>query len=337
MQAVSASEFLSLSRSYPVIDVRTPAEFQQGHIPGSINIPLFTNEDRVIIGTLYKLQGKEAAMLKGMELAAPRFVKYIRKAGEVAIDGTLLLHCWRGGMRSAGMAWLFEWYGYKVYTLQKGYKAFRNMVLETFERQFKLKVLAGKTGSGKSLVLKELEKMGELVLDLEKIVHHKGSAFGVLGEQPQPTQEMFENECAVSLLGMPPGRPVWVEDESQNIGKRIIPNSFFAQMRTADVFYIDVPFENRVNYLCGEYGKYSELELIECVEKIRKRLGNQHAKAAIEAIREGDVKKACEISLVYYDKSYNHGVAKRTPSSIRKLEFNEIAPEKIADTIQKLT
>jgi tRNA 2-selenouridine synthase len=333
MQSVSASEFFSLSSTFPVIDVRTPAEFEHGHIPGAVNIPLFTNEDRVIIGTLYKEQGKQAAMLKGMELAGPRFAEYICKAEEVAVQDTLLVHCWRGGMRSAGMAWLFEWYGFKVYTLQKGYKAFRTMVLEAFTKPFKLIILAGRTGSGKTLILHELGKQGENILDLEKIACHKGSAFGTLGENAQPTQEMFENECAVRLLKLQNDKPIWVEDESQNIGQRIIPNSFFAQMRQAKVFYVDLPFEKRVEYLSREYGKFSEEELIASIEKIRKRLGNQHAKAAIEAIKSRDLKRACEISLVYYDKSYDHGVAKRIPSTISKENFAELVPESITNAI----
>ena len=333
MQAVSASEFFSLSSKFPVIDVRTPAEFEHGHIPGAVNIPLFTNEDRVIIGTLYKQEGKQAAMLKGMELAGPRFAEYIQKAREISAQPTLLVHCWRGGMRSAGMAWLFEWYGFKVYTLQKGYKAFRTMVLETFSKPFHLTVLAGRTGSGKTPILRELEKQGENILDLEKIACHKGSAFGTLGENAQPTQEMFENECAVRLLNLQNTKPIWVEDESQNIGKRIIPNSFFARMRQAPVCYIDIPLEKRLNYLTEEYGTFSKKKLIESIEKIRKRLGNQHAKAAIEAINSGDLKRACEISLVYYDKSYDHGVAKRIPSTIHKKNFTELIPESIAKAI----
>lgn len=335
MLSVSASEFYSLSSKHPVIDVRTPAEFEHGHIPGAVNIPLFTNEDRVVIGTLYKEHGKNPAMLKGMELAGPRFADYIHKAEEISVDGTLLVHCWRGGMRSAGMAWLFEWYGFKVYTLQKGYKAFRTMVLETFAKPYHLNILAGRTGSGKTLILHELEKQNENILDLEGIACHKGSAFGTLGEKAQPTQEMFENECAVRLLQLPTEKPIWVEDESQNIGKRIIPNSFWEQMRAANVFYVDLPFEKRVEYLTKEYGKFSKEELIASIEKIRKRLGYQNAKAAIEAIHAGELKRACEISLAYYDKSYNHGAAKRVPSTINKIGFSELAPENIAKAILK--
>ncbi len=135
------------------------------------------------------------------------------------------------------------------------------------------------------------------------------------------------------MLKLPTEKPIWVEDESQNIGKRIIPNSFWTQMRQAKVFYVDLPLEKRVEYLLSEYGKFSKEELIVSIEKIRKRLGNQHAKAAIEAIKSGDLKTACEISLVYYDKSYDHGVAKRSSARVNKMEFTELAPEIIAKEI----
>src|SRR5665213_2318550 len=270
MKAISAQEFFKLSSRHPVIDVRTPAEFEHGHIPGAVNIPLFSNEQRVIIGTIYKQEGKKPAMLKGMELVSPRFSEFIRSAETISNTGTLLVHCWRGGMRSGGMAWLFEWYGFKVFTLKDGYKSFRRMVLETFKQPRELKILAGRTGSGKTLILKEIEKLGQTIIDLEELAHHKGSAFGTLGETPPPTQEMFENELAVSLLNIPTDKKIWLEDESQNIGKRIIPNDLWAQMRAANVYYVDLPLEKRVEYLIEAYGKYSKEELIESIEKIRK-------------------------------------------------------------------
>jgi len=333
MKSVSVQEFLELSKQHPVIDVRTPAEFEHGHIPGAVNIPLFSNEERAIIGTIYKQEGKKPAMLKGMELVSPKFSEFLRSAETVSNTGTLLVHCWRGGMRSGGMAWLFEWYGFKVFTLKDGYKSFRRMVLETFKQPRELKILAGRTGSGKTLILKEIEKLGQTIIDLEEIAHHKGSAFGTLGETPPPTQEMFENELAVSLLNIPADKKIWLEDESQNIGKRIIPNDLWYQMRAANVYYVDIPLEKRVEYLVEAYGKYSKEELIESIEKIRKRVGFQHSKAAIEAIHNGDLKKACEISLVYYDKSYDHGVAKRNATTIYKTAFAELKPEEIAKAI----
>ena len=333
MKVISAQEFFSLSSLHPVIDVRTPAEFEHGHIPGAVNIPLFSNEERVVIGTMYKQEGKKPAMLKGMELVSPKFSEFIRTAETISNTGILLVHCWRGGMRSGGMAWLFEWYGFKVFTLQSGYKAFRRMVLETFAQPRSLKILAGRTGSGKTLVLNEIEKLGKPIIDLEGLTHHKGSAFGILGEEPQPTQEMFENELAVCLLNIQESETIWVEDESQSIGKRLIPGDFFAQMRAAQVCYIDLPLEERVKYLVEAYGKYSAKELIESIEKIRKRVGPQNAKTAIEAIQQGDLKTACEISLIYYDKSYDHGVAKRNANTIHKTKFEELNPNEIAKTI----
>ncbi len=304
-----------------------------GIYSGAINIPLFSNEERAEIGTLYKEQGKKPAMFKGMELVSPKFTEFLKAAENVSRTGTLLVHCWRGGMRSAGMAWLFEWYGFKVITLKGGYKSFRRMVLDTFNQPRKINILGGKTGSGKTLILHELDKMGQTILDLECIACHKGSAFGSLGEAPQPTQEMFENEAAVALLKIPATTITWIEDESQNVGKRIIPNDLFAQMRAAKVYYVDLPIEKRVEYLVEAYGKYTKEELIASIEKIWKRVGPQHAKAAIEAIKEGDLKKACEISLVYYDKSYNHGIAKRPTTNIIKMSFESLDSGAIAKAI----
>lgn len=330
MPAVEAKEFFELSAQHPVIDVRTPAEFEHGHIPAAINIPLFSNEERAEIGTLYKQQGRKPAMLRGMELVSPKLTEFLKTAENISNKGTLLVHCWRGGMRSGAMSWLFEWYGFKVYTLKGGYKSFRRMVLDSFSQPRKIKILGGKTGSGKTLILQELGKLGQPILDLEGMANHKGSAFGALGEEPQPTQEMFENEIAIQILKIPANATVWIEDESHNVGKRVIPNALFEQMRTANVYYVDLPVEKRVEYLTQAYGKYNKEELAASIEKIWKRLGPQHAKAAIEAIELGDLKKACEISLVYYDKSYAHGVGKRQPSTIIKKSFLELNPEAIA-------
>lgn len=324
MQALPANEFIKLISTYPVIDVRTPAEFYKGHIPVAVNIPLFSNDERKIIGTLYKKEGKKTSMLKGMELVSTKFTDFIRSAEKLSPEGTLLVNCWRGGMRSAGMAWLFEWYGFKVYTLIDGYKAFRRMVVDTFAKPFNINILGGRTGSGKTLILNELGKFGQTIINLEKIANHKGSAFGILGESQQPTQEMFENILAIELLSIPESAILWLEDESQNIGKRIIPNPLYKQMREAKVYLVEIPFEVRVEYLVKTYGRYRNEELIASIEKIKKRLGPQHAKAAIEAIQSGDFKAACEICLKYYDKSYDHGMAKREHKKVIKKSFADI-------------
>src|SRR5688572_24707981 len=140
-------EFLAFSKTHPVIDVRTPAEFEQGHIVGAKNIPLFNNEERAIIGTLYKKEGKQPATLKGLELVGPKLHLFIEQARALENSGTFLMHCWRGGMRSGSMAWLFMMYGFQCHTLKGGYKSYRNHVLKSFDEKKNIIVLGGKTGS----------------------------------------------------------------------------------------------------------------------------------------------------------------------------------------------
>lgn len=335
--SVHINEFLQLSETHPILDVRTPAEFAQGHIPGAHNIPLFTNEERVIIGTLYKQEGKQPAILKGLELVGPKLHQFLSDAALISNSGTFLFHCWRGGMRSGSMAWLFETYGYKCITLKGGYKNYRSYVLKSFDAPKNLLVIGGKTGSGKTLILHELEKQGEQIVDLEKLAHHKGSSFGAFGEEKQTTQEQFENNLSTMLSAIQPETKCWVEDESRKIGFNVLPEGTWQQMRNAKVYYIDLAYEARVNYLVEAYGKFSREELIAATERIGKRLGGQHVKRALEAIREGDLKTACEISLVYYDKSYTFGLEQRNKDHIINCPFEKLVPEEIANSLRKLT
>ncbi|HEX7413037.1 MAG TPA: tRNA 2-selenouridine(34) synthase MnmH, partial [Bacteroidia bacterium] len=239
-----------------IIDVRTPKEFEQGHIPGAINLPLFSNEERVVVGTTYKQQGRQPAILKGLEFVAPKMIDIVSKTQSFAKDNTLFVHCWRGGMRSGSVAWLLELYGLKVFTLKGGYKSFRRYVLNSFAKEYNLLILGGKTGSAKTLVLEKLIELNEQVVNLEKLAAHKGSAFGALGEKAQPSQEQFENELATVLQTIVSEKPIWMEDESRLIGNKVIPTELWNQMRLAKTICINLPFEARVEYLTEEYGKF---------------------------------------------------------------------------------
>jgi len=337
--ALHINEFLSLSGSHPIVDVRTPAEFAQGHIPGAHNIPLFTDEDRKIVGTIYKQEGKQPAILKGLELIGPRMHQFVSAAAALENSGQLLVHCWRGGMRSSSMAWLFETYGFKCNTLKGGYKSYRQQVLASFNEPKNIVVLGGKTGSGKTLILQELRQQGEQIIDLEKLANHKGSAFGALGEQKQISQEQFENELAFLFTQTDPQRKCWLEDESRKIGFNVLPDGLWEQMRNAKVFYVDLALPARIRFLVKEYGKFSKEELSSSINRIAKRLGGQHVKAAIEAIEAGDLETACKISLVYYDKNYNYGLSQRDQKNIlvcafEQLEVDKITKELIAQAAQ---
>ncbi|HEY1025301.1 MAG TPA: rhodanese-like domain-containing protein, partial [Sphingobacteriaceae bacterium] len=152
---LSIQEFLEQTKATPVIDVRTPAEFQQGHIPGAFNIPLFTNEERVMVGTTYKQKSREEAILTGFELVGPKWADFIRHALRIAPGKKIAVHCWRGGMRSGAMAWALNLYGFDVILLEGGYKKFRNWVLNKFHDKLAIAMLGGLTGSGKTQVLKK--------------------------------------------------------------------------------------------------------------------------------------------------------------------------------------
>jgi tRNA 2-selenouridine synthase len=218
-------------------------------------------------------------------------------------------------MRSGAVAWLLDMYGFKVYTLAGGYKAYRNWVLKQFQKDYNLKILGGYTGSGKTIVLSEMERKGQAVIDLEKLAHHKGSAFGAIGEKPQPSQEMFENLLGTELFHRSINNAgkdgIWLEDESQRIGKMIIPNAFWEKMRNSPVYFLDIPFEERLKYLVDTYGSFEKEKLADSIGRIQKRLGGLETKNALLYLEEGNIKECFGILLKYYDKLYHKGLYNR--------------------------
>ncbi len=320
---IPAEKFLSLPKSVPVVDVRSPKEFFQGHIPGAVSLPLFSDEERAIVGTTYTRMGPDDALLKGLEIVGPKMTDFVIRAKKLSPDNEILVHCWRGGMRSGAMAWLLSFSGIKTTILEGGYKAYRHYIRESLTKGPSVKVLGGMTGSGKTEILHQLAGLGEQVLDLEGLANHKGSAFGALGQQEQPTTEQFENNLAEKWLAFDPARPVWVEDESRNIGKVIIPGPIVTKLADAQVIFIDLPFESRVNRLMEEYGSFKPEELIALVQKISNRMGGDVAKAAIAELQSGNTVAAITIVLKYYDKAYLYGISKRGGDKIQRIAFTD--------------
>ncbi len=321
IEKLNSKDFLDSADS-PIIDVRSPAEFEQGHIPGAFNIPLFTNEERAEVGILYKQSGRQGAIFKGLDLVGSKMSGFLREAIRLSPERKLRVHCWRGGMRSESMAWLFSMSGFQIQMLAGGYKAFRHYIREQLESNAKYVVLSGRTGSGKTEVLQELIKMDAQVIDLEGLAHHKGSSFGALGEEPQPSSEQFENDLYEVWKTMDLSRPIWLEDESRFIGKVSIPEPLFVKMRNCPVIRMEMPAELRVKRLVEDYANYPKEGLIAATERITRKLGGQHAVTAIEAIKNNDFKTAIEIVLFYYDKTYNYGVSKRDPDKVFPIDVN---------------
>jgi len=319
IQKISVDEFVNLSLIHPVFDVRSEAEFSHAHIPGAHNLPLFNNEERAVVGTIYKQQSRELAIKKGLEYFGPKMKDMVVFVEEAITklnpeNKTVLVHCWRGGMRSAGVAWLLDLYGFKVYTLVGGYKAFRNWVLSRFDQKVTFRILGGYTGSGKTIVLSALKEKGAPVIDLEGLAGHKGSAFGNIGLPKQPSQEMFENKFAVEIhknTTVLSEKEIWLEDESQRIGTVNIPQILWNHIRTCPVYFLDIPFEERLNYLVETYGKLDPIELGEAIKRIQKRLGGLETKLALQYLGEGNLKDCFSILLKYYDKQYSKGLENR--------------------------
>jgi len=316
---ISIEDFEKRAADLPIVDVRAPAEFTHGHIPGAANIALFSDEERARVGTTYKQEGKEAAILLGFDLTGPKWSGFIRKALDIAPQKKLLLHCWRGGMRSSAMAWALDLYGFEINLLQGGYKNYRRWVARRWEQNYTFNVIGGNTGSGKTKILHELETAGEQIVDLEDLAQHQGSTYGSLNRLIQPTQEQFENDLAATLSKLDPGKPIWIEDESQNIGRCILPKPFWTQLRNAFHFDLRVPVEQRVENLLIEYGSLDKDFLIASTERIKKRLGPEQTKKAIAAIAENRMADFIREVLVYYDKTYRRGLSDRDPAAIRTL------------------
>jgi tRNA 2-selenouridine synthase len=358
VQKIDIEEFIKLSEKNLLIDVRSPSEYAHAHIPNAVNIALFNDEERKVVGTTYKQQNREDAIKIGLDYFGPKMRGIVEKVEELAksyglrVTGydkganytnsklnneanpkpgttkpeTILIHCWRGGMRSAAVAWLLDLYGFKVYLLNGGYKAYRNFVLEQFTKPYNFKIIGGYTGSGKTYLLEAIAKSGKTIIDLEGIASHKGSALGGIGMAAQPTQEMFENKLALELFEksssykasepianskLPTANCIFLEDESQRIGLIKIPDTLWQSMRSSTVYFMDIPFEERLQFLVKEYGVLKKEELVNAGIRIQKRLGGLETKNYINYLLENNFAEAFRILLVYYDKHYTKGLYNR--------------------------
>jgi len=322
VQAYLVEKFLERRSTALVLDVRSPGEYAQGHIPGALSFPLFTDEERAKVGTCYKQQGPELALEMGLRFVGPKMAGFVRDARRMADGRPVLVHCWRGGKRSGSMAWLLRQAGMEVATLTGGYKQYRQWVLQSLsESPLQLFVVGGKTGIGKTRILHALRDLDEQVLDLEAMAHHKGSSFGSIGEAPQPSVEQFENNLAEAVMQLDPARRVWVENESRSIGRVFIPEGFWKIMKNAPLYNVSVPESARLENLLADYTACDKDELIGAFRRIEKKLGGQHLKAALEALETDDFATAATIALRYYDKTYQHCLDQNVAPEIRQFDF----------------
>lgn len=303
-EIISLEKFWQLRLQLPVVDARSEGEFAQSHVPGAINMPILNDEERIVVGTLYKNAGSEKATLKGFELVGPRFHLLQKEALKRFPDKKIILYCWRGGMRSQIFSWLMGQVGIQVYRLGGGYKTYRTFTHACVRQPYTLLILGGKTGTGKTVLLRGLREKGEQVVDLEGLANHKGSSFGGIGQLPQPTVEQFENLLAEQLRLLEPKVPIWIEKESRRIGRIILPDEFYEQMTTSLRIEIEKTEEERIAHIAEEYASLEEEALLQAVIRLQKKLGGLRMQQALDDIQSKQHASWIANLLGYYDKTY---------------------------------
>ncbi|MEH7116812.1 tRNA 2-selenouridine(34) synthase MnmH [Neobacillus vireti] len=347
MKEIAVEELLNL-KDPVIIDIRSPIEFADGAIPGAINIPLFTNEERQVIGTIYKQEGQAQAKWKAMEFVSPKIPILLQTIKSYQTDGELVVHCWRGGMRSKAVVTFLEFAGIYAWRLVGGYKAYRHRILEQIPSMIpdKSVVIHGMTGVGKTEVLKILMKKGYPVLDLEEMAGHRGSIFGTIGLGEGHNQKTFDALLFKGLTEIAGSDYFLVEAESKRIGKAVQPEKLMDVKFKGINIYIHSPIEQRVKQLVSEYVLPYEQEswynekISLGIERVLKRVKDTDIrKRLIETLQEKNYQDMILILLEhYYDPRYDHARQDYIGEFIDIFAENPIdAAEQIVDKLKELS
>ena len=299
----------ALLDTHLIVDVRTPLEYAEDHLPGAVNVPLLTNEERVEIGIIHKEIGPHRARTRGLELTAHRFPAMVAEIAGAAGGRPILVYCWRGGLRSKTVVTILELTGFAAVQLAGGYKAFRNRVAHYFEPlrpPGPLVVLHGMTGIGKTTFLLGLDKQQFRVIDLEGLACHRGSAFGALGLDQSLSQKRFETLLWNQFRTLAPGTPIIIEGESKRIGKVSLPGNMYEVMQESVKIWCQASLETRVARLIEEYGRLEyQPGMEEALGRIRKRLGGEKYLEIAGYLDRWEMEPFMrELILQYYDKVY---------------------------------
>ncbi len=318
-----------------IIDVRTPAEYAEDHIPGAINCPVFSDEERILVGTLYKQKSPFEARKVGAAMVAKNIAHHLQtRFADHPKSWRPMIYCWRGGQRSGAMSIILAQVGWAAHRLDGGYKTYRRHVLDQLEvlpPNYTWQVVCGPTGSGKSRLLSMLADCGAQVLDLEQLAQHRGSVLGRLPGLPQPSQKGFDSRLLAALQKFNPAAPVYVEAESNKIGLITLPPALVAAMHESECLIMETPLSTRVAGLLEDYQYYLDNPelLIAHLQGLHRFHGEKQLTRWTDLIRAGDFATMVgELLNLHYDPSYQRATSKHYAelSTARRILANSLAP-----------
>ncbi len=326
-----------------IIDVRSPSEFAEDHVPGAINLYVLNDEERKIVGTLYKQESPFKAKKVGAALISRNIAHWLETyLADKGKDYHPLVYCWRGGQRSMGMATILSRIDWHTHLIQGGYKHYRAQVREALETQgkaLKLVVVAGLTGTAKTVILKELARRGEQVIDLEGLANHRGSLLGQEPERPQPSQKYFESLLAQEIAHFDPQRITWIESESNKIGQLHCPEALWKNMRQSQTVHIEAPLEQRVRHLLDEYHFFTRDAdaLKQKLGFLRSLRGDEQLQRWYSQIDAGQWESFVEDMLVnHYDLSYTQSINRDKRPSLGTFTLPDPGESSISALVSQL-
>lgn len=324
-----------------IIDVRAPAEYADDHLPGAISLPVLDDAERARVGTIYKQVSPFTARKVGAALVSRNAARHLE--GPLADrDGSWqpLVYCWRGGQRSGSFATILRQIGWRVETIEGGYKAFRGLVVDAlYEKPFPAPVvlLDGNTGSAKTELLHLMQAQGVQIIDLEGLANHRGSLFGAMG--PQPQQRGFETALAMELVKLDPRRPVVIEAESSKVGECRVPPALWTAMKAAPRIVLNAPLDERAAYLTRAYSDViaDEARLHDILDSLRPYLAAEQVEVWHEQARAGDFRDlARSLMEIRYDPGYLRHRARMDPAQVTEVEVPSLAPEDLPELAARI-
>lgn len=337
IELVQTADPAALAAYDAIIDVRSPVEFAEDHVPGAINLPVLTNTERAEVGTIYVQESRFRARRIGAAHIARNVATYLER--ELAErDGSFrpLIYCWRGGQRSNAMALILSSVGWRTGLLEGGYKTYRRRVsaaLYDGELPHRLLLIDGPTGCGKTELLHRLADLGVQTLDLEALAAHRGSLFGAIPGAAQPSQKMFESRLLAALEALDPARPVFVEAESSKIGERMIPPALWKPMEAASRIVLTAPVEARARYLVAAYGEFTRdpAALDEVLARVPDRPGRKRLAEWRAMAEAGDFEGlAGALIALHYDPAYGRSGRTDARPVLAEITLADVGPAELA-------